>query len=167
MATRGRPSNYTETIANEICARLAGGTPLTAICRQTDMPSITTALVWLRDKPDFAALYARARECCIELMAHEIAEIADTPVEAYISRETEKGVFIEKRDAIEHRRLQVDTRKWLLSKMAPHKYGDRPAAVVNIDMRAELEKQLEQIAFGGDPKLIEAWRAGEMKEVKE
>ena len=26
---------------------------------------------------------------------------------------------------IEHRRLQVDTRKWLLAKLMPHRFGDR------------------------------------------
>lgn len=67
-------------------------------------------------------------------------------------------------DMVDRARLQVDSRKWLLSKLAHHKYGDRPAVAVNIDMRAELEKYLEQVAFGGDPKLIEAWRAGEPKD---
>jgi hypothetical protein len=198
----GRPSSYTPEIAEIICDRLASGTPLTTLCRESDdLPNVVTVLKWIRDFPEFAQLYSRARECCIELMAHEISEIADTSREgvkverkeigrccsvcrrwvawlhgrwAHAKEDTplcdgaEAEKIIEEKtmtaDMVERSKLQVDARKWLLSKMAPHKYGERPAVAVNIDMRAELEKQLEQIAFNGDQKLIEQWRAGEPKE---
>jgi hypothetical protein len=51
-------------------------------------------------------------------MASEVMELADSEVP-----ETGDG----KKDwqAIQKHKLQVDTRKWLLSKLAPKKYGDK------------------------------------------
>jgi hypothetical protein len=51
-------------------------------------------------------------------MAQEVLELSDSEVP-----ETGDG----KKDwqAIQKHKLQVDTRKWLLSKLAPKKYGDR------------------------------------------
>jgi hypothetical protein len=44
--------------------------------------------------------------------------IADEPVGNTDSGATDSG-------AVAKQRLQVDTRKWMLSKLAPRKYGDR------------------------------------------
>jgi hypothetical protein len=73
---------------------------------------------WLNDDPALAKEYARAREDLIELMAQEILDISDQDV-----GETLDG----KRDwaAVQKHKLQVDTRRWLLSKLAPKKYGDK------------------------------------------
>jgi len=47
-------------------------------------------------------------------------------------------------DMIEHRRLQVDARKWMLAKMLPKKYGDRTTLAG--DPGAPLSILMEQIA---------------------
>ncbi len=73
---------------------------------------------WLNDDPELAKEYARAREMLIEKMAGELLEIADQPVGSLDSGATDSG-------AVQKQRLQVDTRKWLLSKLAPKKYGDK------------------------------------------
>jgi hypothetical protein len=44
--------------------------------------------------------------------------IADMPVGSTEHGATDSG-------AVQKQRLQVDTRKWLLSKIAPRKYGDK------------------------------------------
>ena len=73
---------------------------------------------WLNDDAELAKSYARAREALIEKMANELLEIADTPVGSTEGGSTDSG-------AVQKQRLQVDTRKWLLSKLAPKKYGDK------------------------------------------
>lgn len=61
-------------------------------------------------------------------MAAEIIKIADTPVVGIKKKTNEKGeVETTEGDMIEHRRLQVDARKWAASKLAPKKYGDKLA----------------------------------------
>ena len=56
-------------------------------------------------------MYARAREERADLLAKEILEIADTPCTNQVE--------------VAQQRNRLDTRKWLASKLAPRKYGDR------------------------------------------
>ena len=80
--------------------------------------SHSTFLGWVNDDATLADNYAHAREDLIERMASEVMELADSEVP-----ETGDG----KKDwqAIQKHKLQVDTRKWLLSKLAPKKYGEK------------------------------------------
>lgn len=78
----------------------------------------STFNTWLNDDAALAVEYARAREDLIERMAQEVLELSDSDV----------GLLPDgKKDwaAVQKHRLQVDTRKWLLSKLAPKKYGDK------------------------------------------
>ena len=54
----------------------------------------------------------------IERLADEVMELADAPVAKLDNGATDPGL-------VRHRQLQVDTRKWFLSKLAPKIYGDR------------------------------------------
>jgi hypothetical protein len=40
-------------------------------------------------------------------------------------KETKDGTFKEKGDMVDRSRLQIDARKWILSKLLPKKYGDK------------------------------------------
>jgi hypothetical protein len=146
----GRPSSYDPAIAEEICIRIAQGASVATACEGEDMPVDRTVYRWLSQHDDFSQKYARARLSRADARFESVDEIL---VEMRAGRLSP-----------EQSRVAIDAIKWQCGKEAPSKYGDRPAVAVNIDMRAELEKQLEQIAFGGDQKLIEAWRAGEPKE---
>jgi hypothetical protein len=53
--------------------------------------------------------YARARDAGMDRLAEEVMEIADSAT---------KETYCESR-------LQVDARRWYVSKLAPKKYGDR------------------------------------------
>ncbi len=45
----GRPSIYSPELAQEICARIAGGETLKGICEDDDMPCARAVLYWLHD----------------------------------------------------------------------------------------------------------------------
>ena len=68
--------------------------------------------------PELAKQYDRARATMIERLADEVMELADAPVAKLDNGATDPGL-------VRHRQLQVDTRKWFLSKLAPKIYGDR------------------------------------------
>lgn len=123
----GRPSSYSEAIADEICDRIANGESLVRVCADQHMPSTSVVFKWLGDdaRADFADRYARAREAQADFMAQEILHIANTPQVGVITTEKPTGTETKIADMIEHRRLQVDARKWLASKLAPKKYGDK------------------------------------------
>ena len=68
-------------------------------------------------------LCTRAREAQAEHWADEIIEIADDSGLDVVNN-GEGGYRIDG-EAIQRARLRVDARKWLMSKLAPKKYGDR------------------------------------------
>lgn len=122
----GRPSTFSQKTADAICARLAAGESLRAICRDSEMPPDSTVRQWVIDDAEgFAAQYARARDLGLDSLADELLEIADTPQTGQKTVSKATGVEITEGDMIEHRRLQVDARKWYLSKVAPKKYGEK------------------------------------------
>lgn len=118
---------YSQEIADKICERLAAGESLNAICKDDGLPAESTVRRWaLLDVEGFAANYTRARELQAHFLAEQIIDISDTPLEgqevtikADGSQETKVG------DMLGHRKLQVDSRKWYLSKVLPKVYGDK------------------------------------------
>lgn len=123
----GRPSSYTAELATEICNRMSEGESLRAICRDEGMPSRSMVFRWLDAQPAFRDQYTRAREDLLEHWAEEILEISDDGRRDYIGGQVTEGVtaVVVDHDHISRSRLRVDSRKWLLSKLAPKKYGDR------------------------------------------
>ena len=73
---------------------------------------------WVDEDPQLAVEYARAREDLIERMAQEILELSDADVGMQPDGKKDWA-------AVQKHRLQVDSRKWLLSKLAPKRYGDK------------------------------------------
>lgn len=121
----GRPSSFTQEIADTICERLAGGESLVAICADADMPNPSTVYRWLLVNEGFRESYTHARELQADTLFDECLLIANTPVIGKKSKLSDGKVEITEGDMIEHRRLQVDTRKWMAGKLRPKVYGDK------------------------------------------
>lgn len=104
----GRPTDYSDELTARICERLALGESLANICRDDEMPAMSSIFLWLGKYPEFSERYARAREAQAEAHADRIVEIADD-------------------DTIDpnHKRIMVDARKWIASKLKPKRYGDK------------------------------------------
>lgn len=122
----GRPSKFNKRVAMAILNGISDGLSLKSICKADDMPDRVTVYGWLAsdsnvidDKP-FSYLYDCARADGTDSMADDIQELSD---EAGLSKE-----------AILKARLQVDTRKWIASKLKPRKYGDK------LDMTSDGDK---------------------------
>lgn len=123
----GRPSIFSEELADLICSHLVEGKSLRAICRDEGMPSVGTVCRWLNENAKFQEQYTSAREIQAETFADEIVLIADTPLIGTKTKTVGDKVETIEGDMIEHRRLQVDTRKWVASRILPKKYGDKLA----------------------------------------
>lgn len=134
---------FSQEIADKICARLAEGESLNAICKDDGFPAESTVRAWALDDVDgFAAKYARARAIGYEKLAEELLQISDTPQTGVIRTIKADGTEeVKHADMIEHRRLRVDSRKWMLSKMLPKVYGDKldmnVAGSVSVSLRAD------------------------------
>ena len=124
---KGRPSDYSVQIAEIICSRIGDGESLRQICASPGMPGKSSIMRWLEANPEFRDQYARARELQAEHWADEIIEIADDGTNDYVTKERGDGSKFEAVDGehINRSRLRVDTRKWLMARLAPKKYGDR------------------------------------------
>lgn len=121
-----RASEYNEQTALAICERLAEGQSLREICRSEDMPAASTAFKWLSQNEDFAERYARAKEIGIEAIAEDILDIADNASNDWMGRNDEDNkAYAFNGEHVQRARLRIDSRKWLLSKLAPKKYGDK------------------------------------------
>ena len=111
----GRPSLYTQATRDLICALLASGKSLRAVCAHPDLPAADTVIKWLADssKKEFLLQYEAARRIQLELKADELEDLVIADPSA-----PDNAV------AIARARLVVDTRKFVLAKLMPKKYGD-------------------------------------------
>lgn len=147
QAKRGRPTAYTEAIAKEICQRLAEGETLSQICRSEHMPARPTVILWvLDDREGFSDRYARARDLLLEYWADETIDIADDGSNDWMRRESKDGneALVFNSEHSQRSRLRVDTRKWLLSKLKPERYGDKLELGGKLTIKHE--DALEQLA---------------------
>lgn len=104
---KGRPSLFSEELADFICRRLVEGESLRQICLDKDMPDRHTIIRWKNDNEIFRAQYARARDDQADTyqeLCLEAATTADDPA---------KG------------RLAFDAYRWVASKLKPGTYGDK------------------------------------------
>jgi hypothetical protein len=127
----GRPTLYTEEIGEIICARLADGETLRAVCLTEDMPHESTVRSWALDpEHPISTQYRVAREIGYAKMADEMLDISDDGSNDWMVREGKDGegtAFSVNGEHVSRSKLRVDTRKWILSKMLPKVYGDKVA----------------------------------------
>lgn len=123
----GRPSDYNTETTAAICIRLGLGESLREICRDEDMPDKSTVMRWLAAHKEFRDQYASAREAQADYYAEEIIEISDDGTNDWMERQRTDGSTeeVENKEVLARSRLRVDTRKWLMARMAPKKYGDK------------------------------------------
>lgn len=169
---RGRPSLYSRELAESICAEVASGKTLVAVCRAKRLP-MNTVFGWLNTHPEFHTLYERAKDVRLMVWAEELLTIADSPQLGTKTKRTKVGnaflcpnlecraevrwdrqkrawfhkaddtpmcqadkkpkfeaIFqteVTKGDNVERSKLMLQTREWLLARLAPAAYGDRIA----------------------------------------
>jgi len=104
----GRPSDYTQELADEICSQLAEGISLRTVCKPDDMPNKGTVFRWLRTQEGFSDQYAKAKADSADALLEDMLHIAD-----------------DDKEDVQRSRLRVDVRKWAASKLKPKKYGDK------------------------------------------
>ena len=122
----GRPEIWSQELADRVCEKIAQGYSMRTVCTPDDMPSISTLFKWIREKPEFSQQYARATEERTEAMAEDILDIADDGSNDLMTiQKGDASYEVENREVTNRSRLRVDTRKWLMSKMKPKKYGEK------------------------------------------
>lgn len=131
----GRPSTYSDEMAEQICSLIAEGKTVTQICRMKGMPPMRTIFRWLESHESFRQKYARARECQADVFASQIIEISD---------KCRKGKRIETTERGRHCSVCGDAVIWYKSAWA-HKDAKTPLCE-----GGKAEKTLESKVVVGD-----------------
>ncbi len=110
----GRPSIYSQEIADRIIEGIAQGNSLVSILKEDDeLPGYSTVMRWLRENPEFQSLYARAREDQADHDADKIGDIAEQVVQGKVDPQAA--------------RVAIDAYKWAAGKRKPRVYGEKLA----------------------------------------
>ena len=141
----GRPTKYTQELADLICEKIATSTLGTKrLCvTNKDLPDDTTIYAWRYKYPEFSRKYAEAKCKQAELMAEEIIDISDDSrgdikVDEF-GNETVNSEFVARS------RLRVDSRKWYASKLAPKIFGDKQQIETVTSENLELKEELAEL----------------------
>lgn len=122
---------------DEICERIANCDTFRAITKDIGV-GMGPFCGWLTKHTE---QYARAMVLRADKMADDILQIADDGLND--SYTDENGVVRVNQDVIARSKLRVDARKWLASKMAPKKYGDKLDITANVTTHEETIGDLE------------------------
>ena len=122
----GRPSSYTQEVADEICARLSKGEPLSVICSDEHIPSFQTVYNWEKARPEFLEASTRARLIGTHYLAYDSLRVAD-------------DLSIDPA----HKRVMVDTRLRLIGKWNARQYGDKIEHEHSGTIQTQSDEQLE------------------------
>lgn len=122
------------SIFNFICNEIETGKSLREVLRDNDnMPSTQTFYKWIDTEIEKSKQYARSCELRADIIFDEMIEIADDGSRDYTTKEIGDGIEVQvlNSEHIQRSRLRIDTRKWILSKMNPKKYGDKTDITTN------------------------------------
>lgn len=158
----GRPSGFTQEIADDICLRLQtpieqeDGTftcpSLRQILVEIKGPSMSMVMRWLAEFEPFREQYRAAREAQAELRADEVIEIGEENPQRVTTQTTKSGdeYKTEETDGagVQRNKLRCENRKWAASKMYPKKYGEK--SDLNVNAGADL-LQLIQASIAPPP----------------
>lgn len=149
----GRPTLYTEELADYICLKVATHTEgLDRLCAKfPEFPSDHTIYEWRIKHPDFCRKYIQAKQKQAEIFAEEIIAISDESgnVDHFVNAD---GKLVFNGEAVARARLRVDTRKWIASKLLPKAYGDRGLVEELKDQNETMLKELMELRAKLDKK---------------
>jgi hypothetical protein len=106
----GRPTIFSDALAQTIFDRVASGELLIDICAEDGMPSTTTFYRWMEEKGQgFRDAFTRARREQADWFVEDTVRIADTEIDANRAR------------------VRVLARQWLAERLNASKYGSKVA----------------------------------------
>lgn len=129
----GRPTKYTDDLADEICFNIATSSEgIYAICRRNPhFPVPQNIYIWLRIYPSFRDKYMQAKIDQVDAMIESIKDISAEDANDLLVNHS--GDQVANTARLQRDKLKIDTYKWLASKLVPKLYGDRA------DFKAKLE----------------------------
>jgi hypothetical protein len=168
-----RCRQYVKSVGDEVLDRIRNGETIREIVTDLEMPAKNTIWEWenghLGAPSSWRNDYARARQKQADSFVNDTIAIADLVDEtAHLAAvaalenlpedatntEKRRAFFYAKKRSLEAAKLQIDTRHWVASRMAPDRWGDKvtiehvgdESRPIAIDMSKLSTEQLEQLA---------------------
>jgi hypothetical protein len=105
------------------------------------MPDQVVVYGWLGRQPEFAQMYARAREEQADTLADEIAALADEEPRMVVD---DKGVARIDSAWVQWQKNRVEARlKWVAAKLKPKKWGERIQVAGDADSPVKVEAEVQ------------------------
>lgn len=149
----GRPVVYgiDNPCWQKLCEQISEGKSLSTAIKAEGMPSYQLVMLTLRNSPEFRTMYEKAVESRADRLAEEIIELAD--------QEMPEGLEGPMASAwVQQKRMQVDARKWVASKLKPKTYGDRIDVAVTDNRISVMDalKEAKQRVLKDDSNVVDA-----------
>jgi hypothetical protein len=139
----GRPTKFTPDKQKELL-QLIATTPVgtNTLCSRIGIrPDAFWSL--FHKNADFRDKYAKAKELQADAMFDQIVQIADDGEnDTYFD---DKGNVKKDWDIVQRSQLRIDTRKWILARMNPKKYGDKASLELTTPGESEAEKAWKEL----------------------
>lgn len=123
----GRPTTYSQDLAEMILARLEDGQTLKQICEDPIMPGARTVAGWRFEHPDFGKQLESVHYVIADTAVAEVLQIADDSEGDWVETCTPSGEtklnFIP--ENVQRSKLKVISRQWIAEKYAPKVFGNK------------------------------------------
>ena len=119
-AIMGRPVKWPpeHPVWLEIVGQVSSGKALSTVLRQDNMPTWVSFHAMVAQDAKLAAAYEKAVQDRADRLADEILQLSDEPMPEHLEGAMASAW-------VQQKRMQVDARKWIASKLKPRTYGDR------------------------------------------
>jgi len=145
----GRKPMWCESLAAEVCARLAAGERLSRVCDDPEMPSLALVYKWRAERPAFARAIELARQVQAERyfdLGWEIAERV-TPADAFATH------------------VKLTQLRWTAGALAPTRFGKFRPVVAEVTAMDEAEAAAAEALAGAAAASSGAGAGGGAREV--
>jgi hypothetical protein len=135
-----------------ICQQISEGKSLSSVIRSNDgMPSYHYVMLMIKNNPEFRGMYEKAIENRADRLAEEILELADEQMPEGLEGPLASAW-------VQQKRMQVDARKWVASKLKPKVYGDRIDVAVTDNRISVMDalKDAKQRVLRDDSNVVDA-----------
>jgi hypothetical protein len=119
-AIMGRPVKWPpeHSVWLEIVEQVSSGRSLSSVLRDPGFPTWSNFQVMLAAQDKLREAYEKAVQDRADRLADEILQLSDEPMPEHLEGAMASAW-------VQQKRMQVDARKWIASKLKPRTYGDR------------------------------------------
>ena len=122
----------TTTLKHKLLKSVMSGTPLSKVCKDEDMPSLSKVYSWIAKHQDFAKDLVQARRCGAQSYIDQAIEALDTA--------DNKNIHVV--------REQASMARWMASRLIPI-YGDKQQIIqdtrIEISWKTPDEKEMKSV----------------------